>query len=93
MSMSINVKIQDDVYRTISPYFGKGPGKLNRNAFINEALAFFGRMKARRQLAEAFRRASLADRKDKKLQAELRSYERGAMDDIERAYPAANETW
>jgi len=93
MSMSINVKIQDDIYRRISPYFGKGRGKINRNAFINEALAFFARLKERRHLAEEFRRASMADRKDPKLQADLRELDRASAEDFERQYPAANETW
>jgi len=93
MSMSVNVKIHDQIYREISPFFGKGPGKLNRNAFINQALHFFTRMKKRRQLAEAFRRDSLADRKDPVLQAELRALEESSLEDLEKAYPAANETW
>jgi len=93
MSMSINVKIQDDVYRRISPYFGKGRGKMNRNAFINEALAFFARLNERRRLVKEFRRASMADRKDPKLQAELRELARASTADFERQYPNANEAW
>jgi hypothetical protein len=91
--MSINVKIQDDIYRRIAPYFGRGRGKINRNAFINEALAFFARMKERRRLAEEFRRASMSDRKDPKLQAELRELDRASAEDFERFYPSTNETW
>ena len=82
MSIGINVKINDNIYKEASRYFGKGRGKLNRNAFINQAIAFFVRINDRRSLAAEFKRASLADQKDPKLQAELREWERASLTDL-----------
>jgi hypothetical protein len=75
VSIGINVKLNDDIYKAAARYFGKGKGKLNRNAFINQAIAFFVKAHERRQLAAAFKRASLADRKDPILQAELHEFD------------------
>jgi hypothetical protein len=75
MSVGINVKLNDDIYRAAARYFGKGKGKLNRNAFINQAIAFFVKAHERRRLAAAFKRASLADQKDPVLQAELHEFD------------------
>jgi len=75
MSVGINVKLNDDIYKAAARYFGKGKGKLNRNAFINQAIAFFVKAHERRQLAAAFKRASLADQKDPVLQAELHEFD------------------
>src|SRR5256885_15976399 len=85
MSIGINVKINDEVYRAAARYFGKGRGKLNRNAFINQALAFFVRVNDRRKLARDFKQASLADQQDTKLQAERREMERASLTDLERS--------
>ena len=91
MSIGINVKINDDIYKAAARYFGKGRGKLNRNAFINQALAFFVRVNDRRKLAAEFKRASLADQKDPKLQAELREWERASLTDLEKRHPSTHE--
>jgi len=92
MSIGINVKINDTLYKEASRYFGKGRGKLNRNAFINQALAFFVRAHDRRQLAAQFKRASQADQKDPKLQAERREWERAALSDLRKASLDVDET-
>jgi hypothetical protein len=91
MSIGINVKINDNIYKEASRYFGKGRGKLNRNAFINQALAFFVRVNDRRKLAAEFKRASLADQKDPKLQAERREWERAALTDLGKLALDAHE--
>ena len=84
MSVGINVKINDDIYKAASRYFGKGRGKLNRNAFINAALAWFTKANDRRRLATEFKKASLADRKDPVLQAELREWDSLVTDGLDR---------
>lgn len=91
MSIGINVKINDDIYKAAARYFGNGRGKMNRNAFINQAIAFFVRIHDRRKLAAEFKRASLADQKDPKLQAELRQWERISLTDLEKTHPSAHE--
>jgi len=91
MSIGINVKINNDLYKEASRYFGKGRGKLNRNAFINQAISFFVRVNDRRKLAAQFKRASLADQKDPKLQAERREWERASLTDLAKLHRGTHE--
>ena len=63
--------MNEELYREAARFFGKGK-TFNRNSFINRAVEFFVQANARRKLADEFKRASLAQRNDPKVMAEIR---------------------
>lgn len=86
MSVNFSVKMNEQLYRDATRFFGKGK-VLNRNSFINRAVEFFVQANARRKLADEFKRASLAQRSDPKVMAEIREWEQTAAADNLHRFP------